>query len=66
MEQVVYRFELCRADEVVATGHLSWLEPLEVGDPITIGRRQGIIRTIEPLLGQPELRLVVQLRRERQ
>jgi hypothetical protein len=36
-----------------------------VGDAITIGRRVGIVRTIEPLLGEPELRLVVQLKRDR-
>ena len=65
MEEVVYRFELRRAEDVVATGHVSWEEPLEVGDSITIGRRQGIIRTIEPLLGEQETRLVVQLLRDR-
>jgi hypothetical protein len=65
MEEVVYRFELRRAEDIVATGHLSWEEPLEVGDSIAIGRRQGIIRTIEPLLGEQETRLVVQLLRDR-
>ncbi len=64
MEEVVYRFELRRAEDVVATGHVNWEEPLEVGDSITIGRRQGIIRTIEPLLGEQEMRLVVQLLRD--
>jgi hypothetical protein len=65
VEEVAYRFELRRAEDVVATGHVSWEEPLEVGDSITIGRRQGIIRTIEPLLGEQEMRLVVQLLRDR-
>lgn len=65
MEKVAYRFELRRAEDVVATGHVSWEEPLEVGDSITIGRRQGTIRTIEPLLGEQEMRLVVQLLRDR-
>ena len=64
MEEVVYRFELRRAEDVVATGHVNWEEPLEVGDSITIGRRQGIIRTFEPLLGEQEMRLVVQLLRD--
>jgi len=64
VEEVVYRFELRRAEDVVATGHVNWEEPLEVGDSITIGRRQGIIRTIEPLLGEQEMRLVVQLLRD--
>jgi hypothetical protein len=65
VEAVVYRFELRRADEIVATGHLSPQMPLEVGDSVNIGRRVGIVRTIEPLLGETELRLVVQLMRER-
>jgi hypothetical protein len=65
VEKVAYRFELRRAEVVVATGHVSWEEPLEVGDSITIGRRQGTIRTIEPLLGEQEMRLVVQLLRDR-
>jgi hypothetical protein len=36
-------------------------EPLEVGQQLAIGGQLGIIRTIEPLLGEPELRVVVQL-----
>jgi len=59
-----YRYELRRGDEVVATGHLSREEPLEIGDRLPIGGREGIVRTIEPLLGERELRLVVQLVRE--
>lgn len=59
-----YRYELRRGDEVVATGHLSREEPLEVGDRIPIGGRDGIVRAVEPLLGERELRLVVQLIRE--
>jgi hypothetical protein len=59
-----YRYELRRGDEVVATGRLTREEPLEVGDRLLIGRREGIVRTIEPLLGERELRLVVQLVRE--
>lgn len=64
MDGVVYRFELRRADEVIATGHLSWEQPLEVGDEIKIGRREGIVHTIEPIVGEQELRLVVQLKRD--
>jgi hypothetical protein len=45
-----YRYELRCGDEVVATGHLSREEPLG--------------RTVEPLLGEQELRLVVQFVRE--
>jgi hypothetical protein len=32
-----YRYELRRGEEVIATGHLSREQPLEVGDRITIG-----------------------------
>jgi hypothetical protein len=62
---VDYRYELRRGDEVVATGHLSREEPLEVGARLEINGQLGIVRTIEPLLGERELRLVVQLVRDR-
>jgi hypothetical protein len=58
---VDYRYELRRGDEVVATGHLNHEGPLEVGARIEIGGQPGIVRTVEPLLGDRELRLVVQL-----
>jgi hypothetical protein len=48
---------------VVATGHLSRERPLEVGDRIEVGGQHAIVRTIEPLLGDPELRLVLRLLR---
>jgi hypothetical protein len=59
------RYELRHGDEVVATGHLSREQPLEVGDRLEIGGQRGFVRTIEPLLGDQELRLVVQLVRDR-
>ena len=59
-----YRYELRRGEEVIATGHLSREQPLEVGERIAIGSRSGIVRDVEPLLGEHELRLVVQLTRE--
>lgn len=59
-----YRYELRRGDEIVATGHLGREQPLEVGDRIAIGGQPGIVRTVEPLLGEHELRLIVQLWRE--
>jgi len=62
---VEYRYELRRGDEVVATGHLSREQPLDVGDRIEIGGKPGIVRAIQPLLGELELRLVVQLVRDR-
>ena len=58
-----YRYELRRGEEVIATGHLNREQPLEVGERIAIGSRSGIVRAIEPLLREHELRLVVQLRR---
>ena len=58
-----YRYELRLGDEVNATGHLSREEALEVGERLTIGTHSGIVRSVEPLLHERELRLVVQLRR---
>ncbi len=59
-----YRYELRRGEEVIATGHLSRDEPLEVGERITIGSHSGIVRSVEPLLHERELHPVVQLWRE--
>lgn len=59
-----YRYELRRGDEVIATGHFSREQPLEVGERITIGSRSGIVRDVGPILGERELRLVVQLTRD--
>lgn len=59
-----YRYEVRRGDEIVATGHLSHEQPLEVGETLTIGRRLGLVRSIEPQLHQQELQLVLQLRRD--
>jgi len=56
-----YRYELQRGDEIVATGHLSRERPLEIGERLVIGGQAGTVRTIEPLLAERELRLVVQL-----
>lgn len=65
MAGVDYRYELRRGDEVVATGRLTYEQPLEVGDRVEIGGQHGIVRTIEPLLGEREARLVVQLSLDR-
>jgi hypothetical protein len=61
---VGYRYELRRGDDVVATGHLNRELPLEVGDRIEIGGQLGVVRSIEPLLGDREVHLVVQLVRD--
>lgn len=64
MAPLQYRFELRRGDEVVATGHVTRDEPIEIGDRVIVGGREGIARNIEPILGELELRLVVQLVRD--
>jgi hypothetical protein len=58
-----YRYELRRGDETVATGHLSVEESFTVGDPVAMGNLEGIVRSVEPLLGERDFRLVVQLGR---
>jgi hypothetical protein len=63
--QFDYRYELRRGDEVVATGHLGRERPLEVGERLEIRGQIGIVRAVEPLLGEHELRLVVQHVRDR-
>ena len=62
MPVVEYRYELRRGDEVVATGHLNREPALEVGQRVEIAGQTGIVRTVEPILGERELRLVVQIR----
>jgi hypothetical protein len=57
-------YELRGGDEVLATGHLSREQPLAVGDRIEVGGRPAIVRAIEPLLGERELRLVLRLVRD--
>ena len=65
MAGIDYRYELRRGEEVVATGRLNYEQPLEVDDRIEIGARHGIVSTIEQVLRERELRLVVQLSRDR-
>jgi preprotein translocase subunit YajC len=64
MAPSVYRYELRRGDEVVATGRLTQERAIEVGERIVIGGLLGIVREIEPVLSEFEFRLVVQLWRE--
>jgi hypothetical protein len=64
VESFSYRYELKRSDQLLATGHLNRDTPLATGDRITINGRQGIVRLIEPQLGEPEQRLVIQLLRD--
>jgi hypothetical protein len=37
-------------------------QPLEIGEEVTIGGERALVRTIEALLGEHELRLVLQAR----
>jgi hypothetical protein len=57
----VYLYELRRGEEIIATGHITYEQPVEIGERITVAGREGIIREIIPILGQNEQRLVVQL-----
>jgi len=61
VQGITYRYELRRGEEIVATGHLVRETRLELGDRIAIGSSDGIVRSIEPTLGERELHLVVQL-----
>ena len=45
----------------MATGHYEPPDALQVGDRIEIGGHAGIVRAVEPLLGEQEQRLVIQL-----
>lgn len=58
-----YRYELRRGDEVVATGHLTLEHVLEAGEPFAAERDPGIVRSVEPIVGERELRLVVEVSR---
>jgi hypothetical protein len=56
-----YRYELRHGDEIVSTGHLTLERTLEVGDRVAIEGHEGLVYSVEPLLGANELRLVVEL-----
>jgi hypothetical protein len=64
MASFMYRYELRRGEELIATGRLSRERALEVGERIAIGGRPGVIRSIEPVLAERELHLVIQLFRD--
>jgi hypothetical protein len=57
----VYLYELRRGEEIIATGHITYEQRVEIGERITVAGREGIIREIIPILRQNEQRLVVQL-----
>jgi hypothetical protein len=64
MAGFAYRYELRRGEEVIATGRLTRERALEVGERIAIGGRPGVVRSIEPVLAERELHLVIQLFRD--
>ena len=58
-----YRYELSargRSDRHRAPGQRA---AARVGERVTIGGRSGIVRCVDPLLGEREQRLIVQLAR---
>jgi hypothetical protein len=61
----VYRYELCRGEEVIATGRMTRGCAFEVGERVTVGGRLGVVRLVEPVLRERELHLVIQLFRDR-
>ena len=64
MAGFAYRYELRRGEEVIATGRLTRERALEVGERIAIGGRPGVVRSIEPVMAERELHVVIQLFRD--
>lgn len=60
MASTTYRYELRRGDTITATGHITYDDPLEAGDEITIGRSIGIVRELGPRNPDGEIRLVIE------
>jgi hypothetical protein len=44
-----------------ATGHISFEQPLDVGERVTMGSSHGIMQSVAPTLQDRELQLIVQL-----
>ena len=57
----LYRYQLRRDQDVIATGHISFEQPLQVGDRVTIGTSHGIVQSVTPTLQDRELELIVHL-----
>lgn len=55
-----YVYELRRSGEIIATGHLTRDEPLEVDDEIMIAGRPSVVRAVEPQLGDQPLHLLLE------
>ena len=61
MPGIAYRYEIRQGDEIVSTGRFAPERAFQVGERTSIGGRPGIVQVIEPILGERELHLVVQL-----
>lgn len=61
MPTIRYRYELWHDEKTPATGHLSHEEHIQIGDRIEIAGSLGIVRSIDPVLAERELRLVIDL-----
>ncbi len=59
---ISYRYELREGDVIIATGHISYEVPLELGDLVTLGKTRGVVRDLGPRVAGGEVRLVLQLR----
>jgi hypothetical protein len=56
-----YLYELRQGDQIIATGHYTHDQPLEIGERISLAGRDGIVRSLIPIRGAHEQRLIVQL-----
>lgn len=61
MRELQFRYELRSGDQILATGHLSVAQPLQVGDELTLGAKRGTVAEITPIPGSHESRLVIKL-----
>jgi hypothetical protein len=55
-----YSYELRRDEQILVTGHFDRDQPLNLGDPIAIAGYRGLVRRIEPQLGEPRLHLIIE------
>lgn len=60
MSPTNYRYELRKGDAIIATGHITYKTPLEVGDEIAIGKTRGTVRELGPIR-DGQVRLVIQI-----
>ena len=61
MSSFEYLYELRSGEKVVATGRLATEEQFEVGQQTEIAGHTGVVRSIDPVLGARERRVIVQL-----